>query len=102
MKTLVFALTILTATIAFAQSYKVNKLIVVDEWRWVDVVNPDTIININEPPIKRTYGNTCGIRRGDKLRVIGIDKTDYLLRVEKLEPSSGTACPDDILFFMET
>lgn len=94
----IVVMVIASVTVAVAQDYHVNDTVTVDEWRWVDAVNPDPVRGGN---IVYSFGDHCGIGGGDKLRIIAIDDGNYLLRVEKRSPSYGTPCPNGILFFMD-
>lgn len=76
--------------LANAESATINDTLIVDQWRWVDVVN------------KGFIDETCGIDRGDKLRIMGIDDGEYLLQVENKRIFYGTRCPCKTLFFMDT
>lgn len=75
---------------ANAESATINDTLIVDQWRWVDVIteSPDSAYSM------------CGIDRGDRLRVIGIDDGEYLLQVENKRIFYGTRCPCKTLFFM--
>lgn len=70
----------------------------VDEWRWVNVVNLDTVGGYS-------WGDLCGICEGGRLVVIAPTNPtgccSVLVRYEAPFSVYGTNCPSAIIFFVD-
>ena len=94
-------LVIMVPSLAFAQNVKKGDTAVVPDWEWVDVMNPDPIIqNFSNRTHRLKYGETCGIEIGGTVTVVGISNdSKVLVRYTAPDDPTGTPCPTGVLFF---
>ena len=83
-----FVAALLVPSLALAQNIKKGDTAIVPGWEWVDVVNSER------------QGETCGIKIGGTVMVVGIDGSRLLVHYVALDHLvSAPSCPSGVFFF---
>lgn len=93
-----FAMTVIEGS---AQAQNVGDTATVPGWRWVDVMNTQSVAKYQDEPVEyqMIYGDICGIESGGSVLVKAIDGERLLLEYTAPGVHGGTPCPTGIVFF---
>lgn len=97
-KKILLGLISLTLLLVSAEVKRGDIGILTEEWKWIEVKNPDGIKSGNN---FFHYNDSCGVRSGKKVRVIAIQDDKLLLRYSYPGTVNGTLCPTGTIYFIK-